>query len=44
MAEYPKDVKLEDGDDIMAVQEMEKMFQSFPTSKLCTGLREWRVN
>ena len=28
MAEYPKDVKLEDGDDIMAVQEMEKMFQS----------------
>ena len=28
MKEYPKDVKLEDGNDIMAVQEMEKMFSA----------------
>ena len=28
MADYPKDVELKDGDDIIAVKEMEKMFQS----------------
>ena len=43
MAEYPKDVKLEDGDKIMAVKQMETMFQSAKEARKHLVSR-WRRN
>ena len=43
MAEYPKDVKLEDGEDFIAVKEMEKMFQSAKEARKHL-ISRWRGN
>tara|TARA_R110002020_G_scaffold438535_2_gene648979 strand:+ start:273 stop:2012 length:1740 start_codon:yes stop_codon:yes gene_type:complete len=43
MADYPKDVKLKDGDDLIKVKEMETMFQSAKDARKHL-LSRWRRN
>ena len=43
MADYPKDVKLKDGDDLIKIKEMEKMFQAGKNARK-QFLSRWRRN
>ena len=43
MADYPKDVKLEDGDDLIKIKEMEKMFQAGKEARKHL-ISRWRRN